>query len=361
MLNATYSAASNSAQPDIAVAADRFQQHIHVFRGVAIIAIVCAHTVPSLNWTNDPMLGRIIDAIANQSSIFFFFIAGYLFQYLSVNFTYQRYLTQKAKTVVLPYLILSIPALIVFTLLTKRVGMWPTFYDLPIWGQVGMFLLTGKHLAPLWFVPTITLFYLLAPLFLLLDRNFRFGYWVILPLIILSTTSGRGGELGPLDKAIYLLPIYLLGMAFCRYRTVALPLVQRWWPLLTLIAILAFTAKILAWNIPPFWQMPLKASLALLITWLLSRHHGIFGNRLNYIAEISFGIFFIHAYFILIVKLAAVYLVTGSVYDGQGGDVIPGTLPIFFAYAGVVLGISVLVIWVVKKLLGRNSRMFIGA
>lgn len=345
----------------MAIGDDKFQQHIHVFRGVAIMFIVCAHTVPSLNWSNNPMLGRIIDAVANQSSIYFFFIAGYLFQYLSAGFTYGRYLRQKLRTVILPYLILSIPALIVFTLLTKRIGMWPWFYDLPVWGQLGLFLLTGKHLAPLWFVPTITLFYLAAPLFLFIDRQFRLGYWIILPLILLSTTIGRGGQLGPLNMALFLLPIYMLGMVFCRYRAAALPLVQRWWPLLALVAAVSFAANILEWPIPPYWQMPLKASLALLITWALSRYHGVFGTRLDYIADVSFGIFFVHAYFILVVKVASVYLVTGEIYRGEGGDVIPGTLLIFVAYAGVVLGASVGMIWVVKKLLGKNSRMLIGA
>ena len=57
---------------------NQYQQHIHVFRGVAIIFIVFAHTIPSLDWTDWPLTGKLIDAVANQSSIFFFFIAGYL-------------------------------------------------------------------------------------------------------------------------------------------------------------------------------------------------------------------------------------------------------------------------------------------
>jgi hypothetical protein len=40
-----------------------YQQHIHVFRGVAIIFIVCAHTIPSLDWSANPFLGRVIDGL----------------------------------------------------------------------------------------------------------------------------------------------------------------------------------------------------------------------------------------------------------------------------------------------------------
>ena len=140
-----------------------YQQHIHVFRGVAIILIVCAHTIPSLDWSASPVLGRIIDGLAHQRSIFFFFIAGYLVQHLSVKFDFKKYMAQKFKTVIIPYLILSIPAIIIFTVFAKRTGMWSWFYLLPVWEQVALFLITGKHLAPLWFVPTITIFYFFAP------------------------------------------------------------------------------------------------------------------------------------------------------------------------------------------------------
>lgn len=340
---------------------DKFQQHMHVFRGVAIILIVCAHTVPSLDWTHSPILGKVIDAVANQSSIFFFFIAGYLFQFLSQRFSYGKYLIQKLKTVILPYLILSIPALIVFTFLTKRTGVWSWFYDLPVWGQIGMFLLTGKHLAPLWFVPTITLFYIAAPLFLFIDRKFRHGYWVIVPLLLLSGYLGRGGQLGPLNFALYLLPIYMMGMAFCRFRTQALALVARFWPLLVIMMAIGMAGFVLEWESPPYWQVPLKVASTLLITWLLWRYHHVFGTRLNYIAEVSFGIFFIHAYFISAIKSVMYLVVTGHLYTGQGAEVIPGNAITFIAYAGAVLGISVAVIWIAKKIFRERSRMVIGA
>jgi probable poly-beta-1,6-N-acetyl-D-glucosamine export protein len=340
---------------------DRFQQHIHVFRGVAIILIVCAHTVPSLDWTNHPLLGAFFNAVANQSSIFFFFIAGYLFQHLSTKFEYRRYLRQKVRTVILPYLLLSIPALIVFTLLIQRVGMWSWFYELPIWEQVALFLLTGKHLAPLWFVPTISLFYLAAPLFLWIDRRYPVAYWLTVPLLILSGYLGRGGEWGPLNFAQHLLPFYLLGMAVCHYQVKALLLIQRWWPLLAIVAIVSLFGRALEWETPPFWQVPFKLCMVLLLTWLLWKYHRIFGSRLDYIADISFGIFFIHAYFIIIFKLVAVYLVSGEIYKGLNTTVFEGNVLSYFAYVGVVLASSVLMIWLTKQVFKSNSRMIIGA
>lgn len=338
-----------------------YQQHIHVFRGVAIMGIVTAHTIPSLDWSHWPQTGRFIDALVNESSVFFFFIAGYLFQHLSARFVFPNYLRQKFFTVILPYLILSIPALIIFTQFTQRTGMWPWFYDLPVWEQAGLFLLTGKHLAPLWFVPTITLFYLVAPLLLWVDRKMPRLYWLIVPLLLLSTWLGRDGPHGPIDKAIYLLPAYLLGMAFSHHKTQGMALVQRWWWALLVVVLVSCAGLVLQWPDPPHYQMPMKAAACLLLVWLLYRHHHRIGHRLDFVAEVSFGIFFIHAYFISAIKVVTVYLVEGAVYKGVGGEVIPGNLFTLLLYAGAVLVLSTATIWVVKKVLGKHSRKLIGA
>lgn len=338
-----------------------YQQHIHVFRGLAIMGIVTAHTIPSLDWSQWPLTGRFVDALVNESSVFFFFIAGYLFQHLSARFVFRSYLRQKLLTVILPYLILSVPALIIFTQFTQRTGMWSWFYDLPVWEQVGLFLLTGKHLAPLWFVPTITLFYLLAPLLLWVDRKMPRLYWLIVPLLVLSTWLGRDGPYGPIDKAIYLFPAYLLGMAFSHHKAQGMALVRRWWWALLAVVLVSCAGLVFQWPDPPHYQMPMKAAACLLLVWLLYRHHHRVGHRLDFVAEVSFGIFFIHAYFISAIKVVTVYLIEGSVYKGVGGEVIPGNPLTLLLYAGAVLVLSTATIWVVKKVLGKHSRKLIGA
>ncbi|MCB8747176.1 acyltransferase [Rhodoferax sp. U2-2l] len=340
---------------------DKFQQHIHVFRGVAIMLIVGAHTISALNWSDNQLTMRIIDALCNESSIFFFFIAGYLFQHLSGRFRYKTYLEQKLKTVITPYLLLSIPALIIFTQFVDRVGMWPWFYDQPLWKQVVLFLLTGKHLAPLWFVPTITLFYLIAPLLLAIDRKRPQLYWLIIPCWFLSMYLGRGGPYGPIEKAIYLFPVYLLGMAFSHYRQQAEMWVAKFWLPLLIVTLMGMVGHALEWPMPPSYLMIMKAPMALLLTVALLRWHGVFRHRLDYIAHVSFGIFFIHAYFISAIKVFTVYLITGHVYAGRDGDVLPGNLLFFIAYAAAVLALSLLTIWAAQKLTGKNSRMLVGA
>lgn len=338
-----------------------FQHHIHIFRGVAIMLIVCAHTVPSLDWSSNPLTGRVLDAIANESSIFFFFIAGYLFQHLSARFHFRSYLKQKLKTVIVPYLLLSVPALIVFTVFVERESMWPWFYTIPIWEQVALFLLTGKHLAPLWFVPTIALFYLCAPLFLKIDRQAPRYYWLIVPLLLLSIYIGRDGPYGPINKAIYLLPVYMMGMAFSRFQDQAEMLVAKAWLPLLIVTLGGFLGYVLEWPQPPYYLMVMKAPMALLLTVALLKWQLFFGKRLDYIAHISFGIFFIHAYFISALKVATVYVLQGQIYTGGNATDLNGTIPVFLLYALTVLGISVAIIRLTQKIFGKGSRMIIGA
>ena len=87
----------------------------------------------------------------------------------------------------------------------------------------------------------------------------------------------------------------------------------------------------------------------------------MFGSRLDYIAEISFGIFVIHAYFIIFLKLIAVYLVSGGIYQGLDTAAFDGGLLVYFSYVALVLLVSVGVILLTKKDFNRISRMLIGA
>ena len=340
--------------------AREFQQHIHVFRGIAICLIVGAHSIPSFDWTERPLVGRLIDVFCNQSSVLFFFIAGYLFQYLSRNFSFQRYLKQKLKTVILPYLLVSIPAIVISVFFIPQEGMWPWFYDLPAWQQIGLFYLTGKHLEPLWFVPTITLFYFAAPLLLKIDRMPRL-YWVILPLLLLSIALGRGGPLGPINKAIYLLPAYLFGMCFSHFRVEAEAIAGR--HLLSLsVAALGAYAWLVAFPTEAFdLQILMKILMVPIFVVLLRRYSDRLNGQLDYVAHVSFGIFFVHAYFISAFRLVLTQW-QGNQWAGEATTALfPPSVLGYLVHIALVLAASIASIWTVQKLFPDHSRQLIGA
>ena len=356
----TNDVADRGVRPD-PTSSREFQQHVHVFRAVAIMLIIGAHSIPSFGWESRPMIGELIDTLCNQASIFFFFIAGYLFQYLSGRFQYGSYLKQKFKTVLLPYLLVSIPAIIVSVWFIPQEGMWSWFYGLSEWQQIGLFYLTGKHLEPLWFVPTIALFYVAAPLLLAIDRR-PVLYWVVPVLILISIDQGRGGAWGPLNKAVYLLPAYLMGMAYSHFREDAERFSRKVWWLLLAVAALAYAALVvgpqdMAGDLQILFKLALCPVMLLAMHWLAR----LVGSRLDYVAHVSFGIFFIHAYFISAFRLLWT-LAGGKQWGGEATTALfPASVALFLVHTLVVLLASVAIIWVVKKIFPKHSRQLIGA
>jgi len=334
-----------------------FRQDFHTLRGIAITLIVAAHTIPSFNWEANPGLHRLIDTLCNESSVIFFFIAGFLFHHLSANFRYRTYLLSKLVNVILPYLLVSLPAIILFIyFVPKHNAPW---HDAAPGYQILMYYLTGRHLAPLWFVPTITMFYLLAPAFLLADRKARWLYWALPALIALSVYLGRDAFWGPIGKAVYLFPAYFAGIFASRYRDEVQAFVGKWLGSLVVLCLLIYVAMV-ADALPKSAHIVLKLLFGLLLLHALRRYERQVGNSLDYVADVSFGVFFIHAYIIGAFSFAAATL-TGNTYATGEDAVVSATLPGYLALTAAVLGISVGIIWVIQKVFGRRSRMLVGA
>lgn len=336
-----------------------FLQSIHQFRAITIVLIVGAHVLPVIAWEST-LVSRLIAGFTNESSTFFMFISGFLFQHLSGHFAYPRYLRTKFRNVLLPYILLSLPAIFMFVFVTQRTGLWPGFYDMPQWAQAAMFLLTGKHLAPMWFIPMMALFYLAAPALFLLDRRARCLYWLILPLLVFSASSGRGGQYGPISMFAYFLPVYLFGMFCSRYYAQVLQITRRaLWPLLAVVLLL-YVLFVMDVSLGFTLQTVLKPLMIPLVLLALDRWSGVIGTRLDYLAEISFGIFFVHAYFIAASRLALSRLFPSP--DATAQEVmLHGDAPMFFGVLLIVIVFSALFIRIAQSVFGRNSRMLVGA
>lgn len=322
-------------------------------RGLAILGIVGAHSIHAFDWAGSPTLQRAFDTLCNQSSVLFFFIAGYLFQFLSARWSYQPYLKKKFQTVVLPYLILSVPALLFYTVMQQsndRVDD-AVFYGQPVWQQVLVYLGTGKHLAPFWFVPTITLFYLVSPFLLFMDRK---GWWLpILPVLIAySAYAGRDLLYGPFGKSTYLLSVYVLGMTFSRHRDRAEALATKWiWPLMVA------EISLFAWNtfdadahhsVLYFQKLVL---IPVMVHWLKVFDQQL-GKRLDHLAATSFGLFFVHGYLIHAARVAWTRLVEPQLPAAALWNYLP--------FAAVVLLLSLGILSLAQRTLGARSRMVVG-
>ncbi|UTW56304.1 acyltransferase [Kordiimonas sp. SCSIO 12610] len=337
-----------------------FLDNVHRFRGIAIFCIVAAHSLHNFNWPEGSLILTMIDSLMNQSSVWFFFIAGYLFQHLSKGYETKRYFKTKIRNVITPYLIVSIPALIAsLTFFDQSMPDGFSDYSLPI--QIGLFLISGQHLAPFWFVPTIALLYLLAPLLIKSDR-LGWPYYSLIVLIPLSFYLGRDGVLihfglngyfGALSKAMYLFPAYYFGMFCSHHRETITALTNRAQIPLLLLAVLAYALTALGAipELSPIFIFKLSTALLLLV-WINKIHFPRF-SHIDLVADLSFGIFFVHGYF-----LAATKLVLS--YAGTASGMLPASLPLYLAFTVMVTILSVLSLVLVKRLTGKSSRLIIG-
>ena len=89
-----------------------FLRYVHNFRGLAILMIVAGHIAGLLTFVAHPGLNAAIQSLTINGSVYFVFIAGFLFQFLSRKYQYNRYLEKKVKNVILPYVLVSIPAIL---------------------------------------------------------------------------------------------------------------------------------------------------------------------------------------------------------------------------------------------------------
>lgn len=328
-----------------------FLTYIHAFRALAILFIVTGHAIDAFVWSENCDLERCLRILFCNGSSLFVFIAGYLFHYLSPKFEAKKYYITKLWNVIIPYVVISVPAIVLFTAFLHRATVWDGFYQAPVWKQVLTFYLTGDHLAPLWFVPMISIFYACAPLFVKLDRN-RILYYLLPVFIVLSLFVSRGSAV---QSFVHFLSVYVLGMACSRFREQIGPVIGRLRFLVPVFLVCLVAALVECHrNVGTMtnWNYVQKLFASLFFLGLLSR----WNDRLRWkavgtIAETSFGVFFLHAYVLTAWKLSYIH------FNGQlpaGGAI--G----MFALAMATFAICVPAILLIKRGTGKYSRYLIG-
>ena len=323
--------------------------HIHNFRGLAAVFIVATHVLAALDWSDSPGLERVLRYFFANGTTFFLFISGYLFEYLSTRFEIASYWRQKLRFVVLPYLIVSAPALFLFTQVMHREGVKSDFYQQPVATQIIGFLVTGKHLAPFWFIPTIVAFFLFAPIIRAAFR--RDAAFATLPVLFLLPAWFARSE-NALLNLIHFLPIWVMGMAICRFRDTVEPWVRSKWILL-LVAGTALGIAEVVWTAGTHTYLGyLQKTLLILFLLSVLLKLGPRADRwLGSAGTLSFGLFFVHSYVIsgsaLILKRAFGTLPEGSLFM-----VVLSTV--------VAVAISALIVQTIGRIFGSRSRLVIG-
>lgn len=142
---------------------------LNYFRGVAILLIVAGHSYAF--WHIDTVGEKILANLIKGGSALFVFISGFLFHHLNARqFDHARFISQKIKYVLGPYLILSLAGLLLFTaqpgtsdgnqaLAASWAAGWAEYLAL-----AARRLWTGELFRGYWYVTFIRIIFFLAPL-----------------------------------------------------------------------------------------------------------------------------------------------------------------------------------------------------
>jgi surface polysaccharide O-acyltransferase-like enzyme len=351
--SAVEAAAAGSQRVVPSKRAGGFSHPINHMRGLAIIPIVAGHCYNAFDWRAGT-LGSHLTAVWSDLNIFFIFISGYLFQFLLGRFVYPKYLRAKLRNVLLPYLIMSVPALILYGANLKA---HPHFADLfatmPVLQRLAVLVLTGAQMGPYWFIPMMAVFYLLAPLLAAIDRT-PATYAVIAPLFVCAITIVPRPlyDLQPLQSALHYLPIYMLGMLISHYHARIIPVLTRHWLAMVMLSAMLFGVILYAdYASVLFDRLPITTVFCLTLLAVLSRFTTQPVPALDLLARYAFGIFFVHAYYVAAVRVA----LTRWPALAEGGQ------PKFLLTLLMVMALTMATVWLVRRLFPGRSRMLIGS
>ena len=338
-----------------------FLSHVHSLRGLAILVIVAGHCVLCFRWERSPQLGSLLWVVFTNGTVLFVFIAGFLFQHLSGKYRFGSYLKSKLTNVILPYLILSVPA-IAFCVV-RRWHPGDSFGDTAL--QVATYYVTGSFMPAYWFIPLITTYYLASPLLIWWDRH-EWAYW-LLPLFLGVSLYVPRSDLP--TSCVHFFSVYLLGMFCSHYREKVLAITRRLVPILVITCLAVPLMAYLGAMVGSALNLVQKLSLCILLLYWLEVYDQFLKKFFAYLATVSFGIYFIHPYVVwALAKLAGkaegrelfdnVHYGFLNVYYGFLGE---GSLAACFACFAAVVLISTLVAATARRLFGSYSRMIVGS
>jgi hypothetical protein len=352
----------------------RFLQYIHNLRGLAILFVVGVHAAGyDSDWVSHPGLRHFLQTFFDPSegngTVLFLFIGGFLFQHLTHNqFDYKKFLEQKFLNIILPYIIISIP-LILIRLNTPfySLSLPPGFHDRSVIYQFFYHLIIGTHMPPFWFISTIVLFYLSSPLLHAADNRSFYKY--LFPVVLLSCffTYRPAHNANPILAYFHFIPIYITGMwaSFNKERILSLG-----WKLLTPLLIIYGTLTVLdlAGTLP---AAPRKITFeqvtnglvvfnvymfkAVVLCFLLLMIFYMLRNRemplLEILGHYSFGVFFVHYMLISVSR---------KILEAMGVR-LDFSIITYLIYFTFILMTSIMTVYFIKKLSGRYSRYLIGS
>jgi surface polysaccharide O-acyltransferase-like enzyme len=341
-----------------------FLRHIHYFRAFAIISIIIVHTwiIPSqyrgIHKSAYTLVDSTCDILFHDSTIYFIFISGFLFCYLSPKFEILKYYKSKLFNVISPYIFMT---LFVATLqfIKELITQHTIHFSAP---EILSMLIHGTAQVQYWYIPFIALVFVISP-FLLKIPTINSKYFLLI-ISILPLFGTRTGTDLSIWQYVYFLPIYLQGMYFAMNYSLMIEKIKKW-KVAIVLSLVSSTVFLIHYQLNPYhYQFGIinifeslfyvqKASIAMLVLLFLQKLENTNYVWLDKIAKFSFALYFTH-------RLISDLIPTYQLYH----IIDKSALMIFLVsilHVIIVIPAALFACMGIQKLLGKRSRFFIGA
>jgi peptidoglycan/LPS O-acetylase OafA/YrhL len=333
------------------------------FRGMTILLVVAGHCYN--NWEIDTIAEITIANLITGATAIFVFISGFFFHFAFYHrYNYKKFIISKARNVALPYLIISTISMLGMLYFLGYITFPIIFTDNPTQQNILAYFFnlgTGRTWTAYWYVPFIMVMFALSPFFIwYIKLSTQLQIALMLICLVLSVFIQRPTlNLNPVHSAMYLTGFYMLGIMYSLHRpkiSTFLDKTKLFW-LLAALAVALATAllgqvgnahKMTPWEyagldlMVPLKLITIPAMLSACM-WLQAFNVKL----LLYLAEISFGLFFVHT-LVLRASLAVFFK------DWAHGFM--GFLVLFLT----VIIISTAIIFTIRKIFKKRSRYIVG-
>lgn len=336
---------------------ERVLVDIHYFRAFAILNVVLVHIwqlpawAPKVAW--EWKMDTVRSILFHDSTIYFIFISGFLFHYLSSSFNLVRYYKGKIFNVIIPYVLISCLFFALEPLATGATSFAPgdnLLYN----------LIAGKTQIQFWYIPFITLVFIISPLLLMIPQHVFVKLSLVFMVVPLAGT--RTDIFVSVGQYLYFFPVYCFGIACSMYYDEFVAMCDK---LFVVALAVAFVASGLLYalcieaihlgvffNIESVYFVQKMAILFVVVKALqIAKRHRF--KSLNLLADYSFALYFMHIWvWAVLCNLTAKFL---------SDDASINWLLVSTALTLVSIVLALSLAMGLRKALGRYSRMLIGA
>lgn len=350
----------------------QFLGYLHSFRGFAIINIVLIHAVVAslvaiedMNMSNP--IALINEVLFHDSTLYFTIISGLLFSAILRPRGYKAFYKSKVMNVLAPYAFITL--LVSLGKAGQSEVLEESGYFMALIQTFGMDMLYGKAIGLYWYLPVLFFLFIVTPLVDYLVNLKKVGIVFILlmalaPLVV-SRVQMAFEYILPIESFIYFLGAYALGIWLGTDLDRYMNWIKSNMPLFLVVSIVStgilfylFIADVNMVGMislqETFFYIQKIALAGVVLVWMRDRLNTP-PRWLDRFAKDSFGIYFIHGYlafggiplFMWILGFEAI-----SPFNTLLGSVI------LFAFS---VGVSMGVIWLFRKMMGKKSRMLVGS